>query len=61
MCMPSAPKPPPPVAPPPPPAPTATELEEPRKRKKAGAMSDLDELRRPLNPTGLPQTPRLGL
>ncbi len=61
MCF-SQPKAPPPIAPPPPPAPSATELEEPgARRKKRGSPTDLESLRMPLNPTGLPKQPRIGL
>lgn len=53
---------PPPVAPPPPPDPSAVELEEPSaRRKKPGEGSALEGLRMPLNSTGLPRTPRIGL
>jgi len=54
-------KPPPPVAPPPPPEPSATEIATPGAKKKRGSGSGLDSLRIPLNPTGQPQQPRLGL
>jgi len=54
-------KPPPPLAPPPPPAPTATVVEPAGGKKKRRAPSDLEGLRIPLNPTGLPPAPRVGL
>jgi hypothetical protein len=55
-------KPPPPVAPPPPPAPSATELAPAKDlMNKKYKGSGLDSLRIPLNPTGLPQQPRIGL
>lgn len=52
---------PPPVAPPPPPDPSATELEEPADRRRKRAGSQLESLRMPLNPTGQPKQPRIGL
>jgi hypothetical protein len=54
-------KPPAPVTPPPPPAPTATQVEEPGARKRKRGTSELSQLRQPLNPTGLPYQPRIGL
>lgn len=55
-------KPPPPVAPPPPPEASATNLGQPGAltKKRAGG-SGLDSLRIPLNPTGMANTPRIGL